>query len=154
MTEYKRWSHLSVDERLGYTGLEDMGSKFEFSFTCDTWDDKVPFSPFWPNNYYRVKGATSMTETMTHFLHLDPVKQGEILVAFRNGDPNLQQWLWASETWGDVMFAKRIFDDTVYRIKPAKPRECYVGFDKDNRPVSTAEYQFVGSVLMREVMED
>jgi hypothetical protein len=147
MVEYKMWKDLSKDTRFFVTGLEDTGSTFEVSFTLDAWSDKVPFSPFWPNYYYRVKGATSMTP----FLHLDPVKQGEILVAFRNGDLKLQQWLWASETWGDVMFAKRIFDDTVYRIRAA-PRECYVRFNKDDHSVETANYQFIGSVLMREVM--
>jgi hypothetical protein len=90
---------------------------------------------------------------MTPFVDLDPVKQGEILVAFRNVDTNLQQWLWSSEVWSGIDGIRQIFNDTVYRIRAA-PRECYVGFDKDNRPVSTAKYQFVGSVLMREVMED
>jgi hypothetical protein len=34
------------------------------------------------------------------------------------------------------------------------PRVCYVVFDKDNCPVSTTGYKVLGSVLMREVMED
>jgi hypothetical protein len=153
MTDYKRWSHLSVDERLGYMGLEDMGSRFEFSFTCDTWDDKVPFSPFWPNNYYRVKGDTSMTTDMTPFGKLDPVKQGEILVAFRNGDPNLRQWVLYTETWGNIKGIRQIHNDIVYRFKAA-PRVCYVVFDKDNCPVMRTGYKVLGSVLMREVMED
>ena len=153
MVEYKQFTDLSKSEQRSYYRIEETGVEFEVSSNCYLWTDKQPRVPFWANDYYRVKGDTSMTNDKTPFCNLDPVKQGEILVAFHNGDPNLQQWLWASGTWGDVMFAKRIFDDTVYRIRAA-PRVCYVGFDKDKRPVSTADYQFTGSVLMREVMED
>ena len=104
--------------------------------------------------FYPVKGATSMTQpSMITFGNLDPVKQGEILVAFRNGDPNLQQWLFISDTWSDIKGIRQIYNDIVYRIRAA-PRVCYVVFDKDNCPVSTTGYKVLGSVLMREVMED
>jgi hypothetical protein len=94
-----------------------------------------------------------MTDTMTPFGKLDPVKQGEILVAFRNGDPTLHQWVPHTATWGNIKGIRQIHNDTVYRFKAA-PRVCYVVFDKDNCPVSTTGYKVLGSVLMREVMED
>ena len=149
----KQFTDLSKSEQRSYYRIEGTGVEFQVSSNGWFWTDKQPRVPFWANDYYRVKGATSMTTDMTPFGKLDPVKQGEILVAFRNGDPNLQKWLCASNTWGDVIFAKRIFDDAVYRIRAA-PRECYVRFNKDDHSVETASYQFTGSVLMREVMED
>ncbi len=90
---------------------------------------------------------------MITFGKLDPVKQGEILVALRNEDPNLQKWLCASNTWGDVIFAKRIFDDAVYRIR-AEPRECYVRWNRDDTSTVSSPTKFDGAILMREVMED
>jgi hypothetical protein len=154
MTNYNMWKDMPTTTQNSYQGGAKFGTRFETSHDGEYWIDKSMGSPFYRDNYYRVKETTIMTQdTMTPFLHLDPVKQGEILVAFRNGDTKLQQWLWASETWGDVMFAKRIFDDTVYRIRSA-PRECYVRWDRgDTSPVSSPK-KFDGSVLMREVMED
>ena len=151
MGDYKRWSHLSVDERLGYTGLEDMGSKFEFSFTCDTWHDKVPFSPFWPNNYYRVKVATSMAQpSMITFGNLDPVKQGEILVAHRNN--RLMMWSERQEQW-TLVCSNCVYDSIVYCIKAA-PRECYVRWNRDDTSTVSSPTKFDGAILMREVMEN
>jgi hypothetical protein len=91
---------------------------------------------------------------MIAFGDLDQVKQGEILVAYRNGDPLLQQLDFCTpEVWGDIKGIRKIYNDIVYRIRAA-PRECYVRFNKDDHSVETASYQFNGSVLMREVMED
>jgi hypothetical protein len=153
MTAYKMWKDMPTTTQNSYQTGAKFGTEFETSHDGKYWIDKSMGSPFYRDNYYRVKGDTSMTDDMTPFGKLDPVKQGEILVAFRNGDPNLQQWLWASETWGDIKGIRQIFNDTMYRIRAA-PRVCYVVFDKDNCPVSTTGYKVLGSVLMREVMED
>jgi hypothetical protein len=154
MTKYKMWKDMPTTTRNSYQSGEEFGTRFETSHDGEYWLGKSIGSPFYRDNYYRVKWETSMTQDdMTPFGKLDPVKQGEILVAFRNGDPTLHQWVLHTATWGNIKGIRQIFDDVVYRLKAA-PRVCYVGFDKDNRPVSTAEYQFVGSVLMREVMED
>jgi hypothetical protein len=153
MVEYKQFTDLSKSEQRSYYRIEETGVEFEVSSNCYLWTDKQPRVPFWANDYYRVKGETSMTDDMTPFGKLDPVKQGEILVAFRNGDPNLQQWFRASEAWGDLKGIRQIFNDVVYRFK-ASPRECYVGFDDNGFSVKTSSYHFWGAVLMREVMED
>jgi hypothetical protein len=87
---------------------------------------------------------------MITFGNLDPVKQGEILVAHRNN--RLMMWSERQEQW-TLVCSNCVYDSTVYCIK-ATPRECYVRFNKDDHSVETASYQFTGSVLMREVMED
>ena len=153
MTSYKMWCDMPITTQNSYQGGVKFGTRFETSHDGEYWIDKSIGSPFYMHNYYRVKGATTMTDDMTPFGNLDPVKQGEILVAFRNRDPNLQEWLWPVETWGDIKGIRQIYNDTVYRIRAA-PRECYVRFNKYDHSVETADYQFTGSVLMREVMED
>jgi hypothetical protein len=153
MTSYKMWKDLPSNIKHRYATQFAGGTRFEMSYNGENWFEMSRATSFYNSSYYRIKGETSMTDGMTPFGKLDPVKQGEILVAFRNGDPNLQQWLWASETWGDIKGIRQIFNDTMYRIRAA-PRVCYVVFDKDNCPVSTTGYKVLGSVLMREVMED
>jgi hypothetical protein len=151
MTAYRMWKDMPTTTQNSYQGGAKFGTKFETSNDGKVWVDKSIGSPFYIYNYYRVKGTTSMTKlNMISFGNLDPVKQGEILVAHRNN--KLMMWSDGQQQW-TLVCSNCVYDSIVYCIKAA-PRECYVGFDKDNRPVSTAEYQFVGSVLMREVMEE
>jgi hypothetical protein len=153
MVEYKQFTDLSKSEQRSYYRIEETGVEFEVSSNCYLWTDKQPRVPFWANDYYRVKGETSMTDDMTPFGKLDPVKQGEILVAFRNGDTNLQQWYRHSNTWEGLKSIRQIFNDVVYRFK-ATPRECYVHLHSNGGVIKASCMEFTGSVLMREVMED
>jgi hypothetical protein len=153
MTKYKMWKDRSYDEKLQYKGYQEVGTKFEVSANGVYWKSMDANATFYHTNYYRIKQETSMTNDMTPFGKLDPVKQGEILVAFRNGDTNLQQWLWSSKVWSGIDGIRQIFNDTVYRIRAA-PRECYVEFDNYGYSVKTSSYPFSSAILMREVMED
>jgi hypothetical protein len=154
MTEYKMWKDMPTTTRNSYQSGEEFGTRFETSHEGKYWIDKSIGEPFYRDNYYRVKWETSMTQDdMTPFGKLDPVKQGEILVAFRNGDTNLQQWYRHSNTWEGLKSIRQIFNDVVYRFK-ATPRECYVHLHSNGGVIKASCMEFTGSVLMREVMED
>jgi hypothetical protein len=151
MTKYKMWKDMPTTTQNSYKTGAERGNRFETSYDGEYWIDKNIGSPFYMHNYYRVKAATSTTQpSMITFGNLDPVKQGEILVAHRNN--KLMMWSERQEQW-TLVCSNCVYDSIVYCIKAA-PRVCYVVFDKDNCPVSTTGYKVLGSVLMREVMED
>ena len=88
--------------------------------------------------------------SMITFGNLDPVKQGEILVAHRNN--RLMMWSERQEQW-TLVCSNCVYDSIVYCIKAA-PRECYVKFDKRGCTIHVQEHACCGHVHMREVMED
>jgi hypothetical protein len=153
MTEYKKWEDLPYHVKDRMRDQFVAGTEFEMSYNGENWFEMQRATSFYISSYYRVKGETTMTDDMTPFGKLDPVKQGEILVAFRNGDPNLQQWFCHSKEWGDLKGIRQIFNDVVYRFKAA-PRECYVQLHSNGDVLKSSCMEFTGSVLMREVMED
>jgi hypothetical protein len=150
-TDYKMWKDMPITTQDSYQSEAKFGTEFETSSDGKVWGDKSISSPFYIYNYYRIKGKTTMTQpNMITFGNLDPVKQGEILVAHRNN--RLMMWSDGQQQW-TLVCSNCVYDSIVYCIKAA-PRVCYVVFDKDNCPVSTTGYKVLGSVLMREVMED
>jgi hypothetical protein len=145
-----KWKYLTSSTQHYYQHQLNSGVQLEISNDGVYWVDKSG-NTFHSSHYYRIKQETSMTKlNMISFGNLDPVKQGEILVAHRNN--RLMMWSDGQQQW-TLVCSNCVYDSIVYCIKAA-PRVCYVGFDKDNRPVSTTGYKVLGSVLMREVTED
>jgi hypothetical protein len=56
----KRFTDLSKSEQRSYHRMQGMGFEFEVSSNGCFWTDKQPRVPFWANDYYRIKGETSM----------------------------------------------------------------------------------------------
>jgi hypothetical protein len=146
-----KWKYLTSSTQHYYQHQLNSGVKFEISNDGVYWVNKGPGTTFHSGHYYRIKGAPAMNPDIKVFCKLDPVEQGAILLAQHVGDKNLQRWSYTEEAW--VLADQNIYDDQQYRFKPS-PRECYVRFNKEDHSVETASYQFTGSVLMREVMED
>tara|TARA_R110000822_G_scaffold293451_2_gene415498 strand:+ start:129 stop:584 length:456 start_codon:yes stop_codon:yes gene_type:complete len=151
MTDYKMWRDLPyyVKDRMRKQFVS--GTEFEMSYNGENWFEMSRATSFSNSSYYRVKGETSMTNlSMISFGNLDPVKQGEILVAHRNN--KLMMWSEDQQQW-TLVCSNCVYDSIVYCIKAA-PRECYVKLNAAGFSVETAPYKFDGAILMREVMED
>ena len=151
MTAYKMWKDMTTTTQNSYQTGAKRGNRFETSHDGEYWIDKSIGSPFYMHNYYRVKAATPLKEfNMISFGNLDPVKQGEILVAHRNN--KLMMWSEDQQQW-TLVCSNCVYDSIVYCIKAA-PRECYVKLNAAGFSLETAPYKFDGAILMREVMED
>jgi hypothetical protein len=146
-----KWKYLTSSTQHYYQHQLNSGVSFEISNDGVYWVDKAPYSTFHSGHYYRIKGAPAMNPDIKVFCELDPVEQGAILLALHVGDKDLQSWSSTAKSW--VPVGQDIYNYQQYRFKP-KPRVCYVRFNKDDHSVETASYEFTGSVLMREVMED
>jgi hypothetical protein len=146
-----KWKYLTSSTQHYYQHQLNSGVKFEISNDGVYWVNKGPGTTFHSGHYYRIKGAPAMNPDIKVFCKLDPVEQGAILLALHVGDKDLQSWSSTAKSW--VPVGQDIYNYQQYRFKP-KPRVCYVRFNKEDHSVETASYQFNGSVLMREVMED